>query len=155
MAMTAVEALGGYERPFHIIASDLDTKVLETARAGRYRADAVAKLPARQVDRFFLRGDGDNSGFMQVRPELQKVIDFRRLNLLDATWPIHAPLDAIFCRNVMIYFDKGTQLSILKKFAPLMRSDGLLFAGHSENFYHAGTVFKLRGHTVYELAAKG
>ena len=96
-----------------------------------------------------------NSGFMQVRPELQKVIDFRRLNLLDMTWPIHAPLDAIFCRNVMIYFDKETQLSILKKFAPLMRSDGLLFAGHSENFYHANAWFKLRGHTVYEPASKG
>lgn len=154
LAMTAVDALGGYERPFHIIASDLDTKVLETARAGRYKADAVAKLPAQQIARFFLRGAGDQSGYVQVKPELQRMIDFRRINLLDMTWPIHAPLDAIFCRNVMIYFDKGTQFSILRKFAPLLRSDGLLFAGHSENFYHAGTVFKLRGHTVYELAAK-
>ncbi len=154
LAMTAVEALGGYDRPFHIIASDVDTKVLETARTGRYKADAVAKLPAQQIDRFFLRGAGDQSGYVQVKPELQRMIDFRPINLLDMTWPIHAPLDAIFCRNVMIYFDKGTQFSILKKFAPLLRSDGLLFAGHSENFYHAGTVFKLRGHTVYELAAK-
>ena len=89
-----------------------------------------------------------------AKPELQRMIDFRPINLLDMTWPIHAPLDAIFCRNVMIYFDKETQFSILKKFAPLLRSDGLLFAGHSENFYHAGTVFKLRGHTVYEVAAK-
>jgi len=127
---------------------------LETARAGRYKADAVVKLPAQQIDRFFVRGTGDQSGFVQVRPELQKRIDFRRLNLLDMTWPIHAPLDAIFCRNVMIYFDKETQLSILRKFAPLMRSDALLFAGHSENFYHASAWFKLRGHTVYELAAK-
>jgi chemotaxis protein methyltransferase CheR len=154
LAMTAVEALGGYERPFHVIASDLDTKVLETARAGRYKADAVAKLSAQQIDRFFLRGAGDQSGYVQVKPELQRMIDFRPINLLDMTWPIHSPLDAIFCRNVMIYFDKETQFSILKKFAPLLRSDGLLFAGHSENFYHAGTVFKLRGHTVYELAAK-
>lgn len=154
IAMTVVEALGGYERPFHIIASDLDTKVLETARAGRYKADVVAKLPAQQIDRFFARGTGDQSGFVQVRPELQKMIDFRRVNLLDSSWPVHAPLDAIFCRNVMIYFDKETQLSILRKFAPLMRSDGLLFAGHSENFYHASAWFKLRGHTVYELAVK-
>jgi chemotaxis protein methyltransferase CheR len=154
MAMTAVETLGGYGRQVHIIASDLDTKVLQTAREGRYRADAVAKLPAQQVERFFVRGAGEQTDFVRVRPELQKMIDFRRINLLDDEWPIHAPLDAIFCRNVMIYFDKPTQLAILKKFAPLLRDDGLLFAGHSENFYHAGDWFKLRGHTVYELAAR-
>ena len=97
-----------------------------------------------------MRGTGEQAGYVQVRPELQKMIDFRCLNLLDAAWPIHAPLDAIFCRNVMIYFDKPTQLAILKKFAPLLREDGLLFAGHSESFYHASAWFKLRGHTVYE-----
>ncbi|HLP98504.1 MAG TPA: CheR family methyltransferase [Sideroxyarcus sp.] len=154
MAMTAVEALGGYERPFHIIASDLDTKVLQTAREGRYKADAVAKLPPQQVERFFIRETGANAGYVRVKPELQGFIDFRRINLLETGWPIHAPLDAIFCRNVMIYFDKDTQLAILKKFAPLLRSDGLLFAGHSESFYHASALFKLRGHTVYELAGK-
>lgn len=154
MAMTAVETLGGYGRQVHIIASDLDTKVLQTAREGRYRADAVAKLPAQQVERFFQRGTGEQADFVRVRPELQKMIDFRRINLLDDEWPIHAPLDAIFCRNVMIYFDKPTQLGILKKFAPLLRDNGLLFAGHSENFYHASDWFKLRGNTVYELAAR-
>ncbi len=154
IAMTVVEALGGYEHPFHIIASDLDTKVLQTAHEGRYKAEAIVKLPAQQVERFFLRSTGDHAGYLQVRPELQRIIDFRRINLLDTMWPIHAPLDAIFCRNVMIYFDKDTQLSILKKFAPLMRNNGLLFAGHLENFYHASTWFKLRGHTVYELAAQ-
>ena len=154
MAMTAVEALGGYEHAVHIIASDLDTKVLQTARAGRYKTDAVKKLPAQQVDRFFLRDTGEQTEYMQVKPELQKMIDFRCINLLDRMWPVHAPLDAIFCRNVMIYFDKNTQLSILQKFAPLLRDDGLLFAGHSENFYHAGSLFKLRGNTVYELAAR-
>ncbi|OIR11510.1 chemotaxis protein methyltransferase [mine drainage metagenome] len=152
MAMTVVETLGGYERPVHIIASDLDTRVLQTAREGRYKADAVSRLSAQRIERFFVRGNGEHAGDMQVRPELQKMIDFRRINLLDAVWPVHPPLDAIFCRNVMIYFDKATQLSILKKFAPLLRDDGLLFAGHSENFYHAAAWFKLRGHTVYELA---
>ena len=155
MAMTAVEALGGYEHAVHIVASDLDTKVLQTAREGRYRADAVNKLPAQQVERFFIHSTDKQSGYMQVKPELQKMIDFRCVNLLDAGWPIHAPLDAIFCRNVMIYFDKATQLAILGKFAPLLRSDGLLFAGHSESFYHAAAIFKLRGQTVYELTNKG
>ncbi|MBI5889493.1 MAG: chemotaxis protein CheR [Nitrosomonadales bacterium] len=154
MAITAVEALGAQDRAVHIIASDLDTRVLQTAREGRYRADAVAKLPASQVERFFLRCTGEHAGYMQAKPELQRMIDFRCINLLDSAWPIHAPLDAIFCRNVMIYFDKETQLSVLRKFAPLLREDGLLFAGHSENFYHAGALFKLRGHTVYELAGQ-
>ena len=155
MAMTAVDALGGYQHAVHIIASDLDTKVLQTAREGLYKADAVSKLSPQQVERFFLRGAGKQSGHMQVRPELQKMIDFRCINLLDAGWPIHGPLDAIFCRNVMIYFDKATQLAILKKFVPLLHRDGLLFAGHSESFYHASEIFRLRGQTVYELANKG
>lgn len=152
IAMTVVEAMGNDERPFHIIASDLDTKVLQTAREGRYRADAVAKLSPHQMERFFIRETGGDVAYVRVRPELQKFIDFRRINLLDAAWPIHPPLDAIFCRNVMIYFDKETQLSILKRFAPLLRSDGLLFAGHSESFHYASDLFKLRGNTVYELA---
>ncbi len=154
IAMTAVETLG-YDHPLHIIASDIDTKVLQSAREGRYRADAVAKLPAQQIERFFIRGSGEHKDFVQVRPELKKLIDFRRINLLETGWAIHAPLDVIFCRNVMIYFDKETQLTILKKFAPLLHPDGLLFAGHSESFYHAGEILKLRGNTVYELARKG
>jgi chemotaxis protein methyltransferase CheR len=154
MAMTAVDAFAGFDNPVRIVASDLDTKVLEAARIGRYRLESVAKIPAQQVDKYFVRGKGADDGYVQVRPELQKMIIFRRVNLLDTIWPIREQLDAIFCRNVMIYFDKPTQLAILKKFAPLLRSDGLLFAGHSENFYHADAYFKLRANTVYELAAK-
>ena len=154
MAMTAVDAFGSFDHPVRIIASDLDTRVLQTARTGRYRLESVAGISAQQIDKFFVRGKGEDAGFVQGRPELQKMIDFQRINLLDATWPVHGQLDAIFCRNVMIYFDKDTQLEILKRFAPLLRGDGLLFAGHSENFYHADAWFKLHGHTVYELAAQ-
>ena len=148
------KALGGYDHAVHIIASDLSTKVLQTAREGLYKADVVSKLSAQQVERFFLRSTEKQSGYMQVRPELQRMIDFRGINLLDGTGRLCA-LDAIFCRNVMIYFDKATQLAILRKFVPLLRSDGLLFAGHSESFYHASEIFRLRGQTVYELANKG
>ncbi|TAN85209.1 MAG: chemotaxis protein CheR, partial [Gallionella sp.] len=154
MAMTVADTFGGFDYPARIIASDLDTGVLQTAREGRYKLESVAKMPAQQADKFFMRGKGEDAGFVRVRPELQKMISFQRINLLDASWPIREQLDAIFCRNVMIYFDKGTQLAILKKFAPLLRGNGLLFAGHSESFYHADAWFKLRGHTVYELAEK-
>ena len=81
------------------------------------------------------------------------MIVFRQINLLDEYWPLRETFDAIFCRNVMIYFDKATQLSILKKFVPLLRNDGMLFAGHSENFYHAEEYFKPLGKTVYQLSA--
>jgi chemotaxis protein methyltransferase CheR len=152
MAMTAVDAFGGFDNPVRIIASDLDTGVLETARIGRYRLESLAGIPVLQTDKFFVRGSGEDAGFATVRPELRQMVAFRRINLLDAIWPIHERLDAIFCRNVMIYFDKETQLAILKKFAPMLRSDGLLFAGHSEHFNNADAYFKLRTHTVYELA---
>ena len=82
------------------------------------------------------------------------MVSFRQVNLLHNNWPLRAPLDVIFCRNVMIYFDKPTQLQILKKFAPLLRSDGLLFAGHSESFHHAEEYFRLRSRTVYELSSQ-
>ena len=154
IAMTAVEAFSSFDNPVKIIASDLDTRVLDAARIGRYKLEAVVNMPAQQVDKFFVRGSGEDAGFVEVRPELKKLIVFRQINLLDSTWPIHDKLDVIFCRNVMIYFDKETQLAILKKFAPLLRSDGLLFAGHSEHFHNADAYFKLRTHTVYELADK-
>ena len=89
-----------------------------------------------------------------MRPELRNLITFRQLNLLNDGWPIRGPFDVIFCRNVMIYFDKPTQYQILKKFAPLLASDGLLFAGHSESFHHAADLFRLREKTVYELVNK-
>ncbi len=103
------------------------------------------------VRRFFLKGANQQAGMVKVRPEVQRLVSFRKVNLLDARWPIQAGLDAIFCRNVMIYFDKETQLKILKNMAPLLSQKGLLYAGHSENFYHARGYFKLRGRTVYEL----
>ena len=89
---------------------------------------------------------------VNVRQELRDMISFRQLNLLHDNWSIRYPIDAIFCRNVMIYFDKPTQLAILKKFVPLLRNNGLLYAGHSESFHHADAYFKLRGKTVYELS---
>ncbi|WP_348767172.1 CheR family methyltransferase, partial [uncultured Salinisphaera sp.] len=77
---------------------------------------------------------------------------FRALNLLDANWNIEGPLDVIFCRNLMIYFDKATQARLLERFAGLLREDGLLFAGHSENFSSITQSLRLRSHTVYERA---
>jgi chemotaxis protein methyltransferase CheR len=154
MAMTVVDTLGRDAAHVSIIASDLDTKVLETAREGVYSDERVSKLDPELVKRHFLRGTGAQAGYVRVRPELRDMITFRQINLLHNNWPVRPPIDAIFCRNVMIYFDKQTQLDVLKKFVPLLHSDGLLFAGHSESFHHADEYFRLRGKTVYELTPK-
>jgi chemotaxis protein methyltransferase CheR len=152
MAMTMVEAFGNYKPPVEIIATDIDTNVLNKAKAGIYPMERVEKLPPDILKRFFLKGSGSNANQVKVRKELSDLISFRQLNLLDNQWPISGPFDAIFCRNVMIYFDKETQYKILKRFAPLLEPHGLLFAGHSESLHHAADFFKLRGQTVYELA---
>ena len=151
IAMTAAEAFDSLTPPVKIIASDLDTQVLKTASEGVYEAEKVEKLTPAQKKRFF---SPKNDGYFQACAELRNMITFRRINLIESNWPLRPPLDVIFCRNVMIYFDRDTQLSILKKFAPLLKPDGLLFVGHSENFYHAAELFTLKGKTVYMPAAK-
>ena len=151
IAMTAVDVYKSFNLPVTIVATDLDTSVLAKAQSGIYTTDRVEKLDSDQLRRFFLKGTGANAGSVRVRQELRNMITFRQLNLLDASWPVRGPFDAIFCRNVMIYFDKPTQRKVLQKLAPLVRHDGLLFAGHSESFLHSADVFRLRGNTVYEL----
>ncbi len=156
IAMTAVESLGGFQAPVEILASDLDTSVLRKAADGVYSLDRLKKLSDVQQRQYFFRGTGDKAGMAKVKPELRDMVKFFRLNLLDAAWSVREPLDAIFCRNVMIYFDKPTQYAILKKMKPLLKPDGLLFVGHSESLYHAADLFRLRGQTVYEHSeAKG
>lgn len=152
LAITACEAFDTLTPPVSIIASDIDTNVLATAEKGVYPLERVEKLSADRLHRFFLKGSGAQAGYVRVRPELQKLLSFMRINLLDARLPLQGPFDIMFCRNVMIYFDKPTQHAILKKFAPLLREDGLLFAGHSESFLHAADVFRSLGRTVYERA---
>lgn len=154
IAMTLCEAFGTMTPPAQVIATDIDTNVLATGEQGVYTADRLDKMSPERAKRFFLKGKGAQAGMVRVRNELRQIVSFKRLNLLSDHWPISGPFDAIFCRNVMIYFDKPTQGKILSRFAPLMKPDGLMFAGHSENFLYISDLFKLRGKTVYELADK-
>jgi chemotaxis protein methyltransferase CheR len=153
IAMTACEAFNTLKPPVEIIATDIDTNVLATAAKGVYPLDRVNKLSLERKKSFFMKGTGASEGTVKVRKELQQLITFQQLNLLDPVYPLKESFDAIFCRNVMIYFDKPTQTKILEKFVPLMKPHALLFAGHSENFMYVSNAFKLRGKTVYELAA--
>ncbi|QKJ87514.1 Chemotaxis protein methyltransferase CheR [Paramixta manurensis] len=151
IAMTLAETLGASPGRFQVHASDIDTQVLEKAQAGVYRQEELRTLSQQQLQRFFLRGTGPHTGMVRVRSELAQTVSFARLNLLAHEWPLPGPFDAIFCRNVMIYFDKETQEKILRRFVPLLKPGGLLFAGHSENFSQISKEFWLRGQTVYGL----
>ena len=153
IAITVAETFGLDTSNVSIIASDLDTNVLATAQKGVYPIERVEKLSPDRLRRFFLKGTGAQEGYVSVRPELKRMIEFRQINLLDQSYPVKGPLDVIFCRNVMIYFDKPTQYKILSRFAPMMQTDGVMFAGHSESFLHAADLFKSLGKPVYALAS--
>ncbi len=150
IAITLIEALGERASTARVIATDIDTSVLAKASAAIFTTEQVNRLSAERLKRFFNKGTGANAGKVRVRPEVAAMVKFSRLNLLDASWPVKEPVDAIFCRNVMIYFDRETQRSVLQKLAPLLRPEGLLFAGHSESFLHSEDILRLRGNTVYE-----
>jgi len=148
IAMIANEALNG-SASTRILASDIDTKVLATASRGVYPADARGLSPER-LRRHCQRGTGANAGFMRIRPELTKLIEFRTHNLMAAQWSLGEPFDIVFCRNVMIYFDAATQKRVLERIHAVMKPKGLLYVGHSENFSDSRELFRLRGKTIYE-----
>jgi chemotaxis protein methyltransferase CheR len=132
-----------------ILGSDIDTNVLDKARAAIYPREAVSDLPSDLLRRNFLSGQGKHAGFVQVKPEIRNLVRFGRVNLLEETWPFHGKFDVIFCRNVMIYFDRDVQRRLLGKFAQYLKPGGLFFAGHSENLFWLGDSFQPIGGTVY------
>lgn len=149
IAMTAFESLGAHLN-FSLVASDIDSKVLGSAAKGVYRMEGLKGIDPGRMQRFFLRGKGGNDGLVRVKPELSKVIDFIIVNLIRDDWPFKEPFDAVFCRNVMIYFDAQTQRKVLERIFGVMKPGALLFVGHAENFSDSRDLFVLRGKTVYE-----
>lgn len=147
--MTAIGALG-YSTKFSLIASDIDSKVLATATRGVYRIENLKNISPDQFKSFFLRGKGANSGMVRIKPELQKLVEFRIVNLTRDSWPFQKMFDVVFCRNVMIYFDGPTQRRVLERIHQVMAPGGLLFVGHAENFSESRDLFVLKGKTVYE-----
>jgi len=132
-----------------ILATDLDSSVLDTAISGIYPAEKLETiLPHRQKKWFYKDGTYDH-GLKHISPELQQFITFRQLNLMHE-WPMKGPFDAIFCRNVVIYFDKPTQRILIDRFANLLDTGGYLFLGHSESLFKVSDRFKLVGQTIYQ-----
>jgi chemotaxis protein methyltransferase CheR len=131
-----------------ILASDIDTEMLEKARTGIYSKEAVSALPASAVKRHFLRGTGQYANCVRVKPLLRNLVTFARINLVEP-WPFRAKFDAIFCRNVIIYFDHDSQQQVLERFAQCLKPEGLFFAGHSESLFWLDDLFEPVGHTAY------
>ncbi len=153
LAITACEAFGTLAPPVRILATDIDTQVLQVARRGTYPVERIEALDIERKRRFFQRGSGANAGLCRVRPELQALVEFRQLNLCDDDYGLRGAYAAVFCRNVMIYFDKPTQYHALQRIAPLLAADGRLYAGHSESFNHAADLVSPCGRTIYRAAA--
>ncbi len=149
LAMTVAETLGTSAQ-VKIVCSDIDTKVLTSAQRGVYPADSRG-LNAERLKRHFMRGTGANAGFVRVKPELARFIEFRPFNLMSTGWSsLGEPFDLVFCRNVMIYFDNPTQRKVLERIHGAMTPGSLLYVGHSENFTESRDLFRLRGKTIYE-----
>lgn len=143
IAMTLTDALKGATGwDVRILASDINTDVLERAAAGIYDLEDVRPIPPAVLRRHFLRGSGASTGLVRLRPALRGLVTFRHINLVEEGWPIRTRFDVIFCRNVLIYFDRPTQQRVLGRLLGFLKDGGLLILGHSEGVH--GTVRGLR-----------
>jgi chemotaxis protein methyltransferase CheR len=120
---------------FSILATDISTAVLEKARIGVYSEECAAPIPIALKQKYLSRSRGAESCRVRIVPELRQTVEFRRLNFMDADYGVAEKADAIFCRNVLIYFDRPTQQSILRKLIAHLVPDGYLFVGHSETLH--------------------
>jgi chemotaxis protein methyltransferase CheR len=131
-----------------ILATDLDTNVLQTASEGVYADDRVTDMPEERLKQWFMRGKSAQSGQVKVRPQLQQIIQFKQLNLMQ-DWPMKCHFDFIFCRNVLIYFDRETKTLLAQRYAQLLSSRSWLFIGHSESLNQLSKDFELVACTSY------
>lgn len=147
IAMSVSEVLPA-DWSLKILATDLDSTVVAHANSGIYAAERVSGVSRERLGRWFLKGRGENAGKVRVKPELARNITFKTLNLLH-NWPFSQSFDLIFCRNVVIYFDKATQATLFGRFADVLAPMGHLFVGHSETLYKVTDRFSLLGNTIY------
>jgi chemotaxis protein methyltransferase CheR len=145
LAMTLLEATnGGVGWDLSILASDVDTNVLNTAKQGIYKDSS--SIPSHMLSRYTEKMTDES---FKMKQNVQKIIQFQHINFL-SDWPIRQTFDAIFCRNVVIYFDKETQTRIFNHMADLLTPNGWLYIGHSESLYKICDRFKLMGRTIYQ-----
>jgi chemotaxis protein methyltransferase CheR len=131
------------------MATDISTVVLAKAQMGIYPADAVEPVPALMQRKYLMRSRERDADRVRVVPELRKLIEFRRLNFMDADYGVGEKVDAVFCRNVIIYFDRPTQERILGKLASYLKPGGYLFVGHSETLHDMNLPVEALGPALY------
>ena len=149
IAMTLLESLPHPERwDVRILATDLDSEVLERARRGVYPAERLTGLSAERQARFFRETQDGRPGSRQINPDVTALITFKQLNLMQSL-PMKGPLDVVFCRNVVIYFDKDTQRDLFARISQLQRPGDLLFLGHSESLFKVSESYALIGKSIY------
>lgn len=120
---------------FRVMATDISATVLEKAGMGVYPEEVANAVPLSLRRKYFLRSRDPHNRQVRLAPELRRMVDFRRLNLMDADYGLDRKADVIFCRNVMIYFDRRTQQQILEKFSDCLAPGGYLFVGHAETLH--------------------
>lgn len=133
-----------------IIASDIDTNVLQTAKNGIYKAERLETVTDQMKSKYFTKSEKDGIVYYEAKQNLKSIIEYKKINLLEFPYPINEKLDLIFCRNVVIYFDKPTQKFIFNNFEEILKSQGFLIIGHSETMFGISDKFKFLGHTVYQ-----
>ena len=131
-----------------ILATDIDTSVLDRARGATYPPDAFRGLASGEIDRFTRPVMESSAPMRRIRPEIASMVHCKRLNLVQA-WPMKGPFDVIFCRNVLIYFDASTKARLIDRFCELLRDGGFLYLGHSESLMHRHPGLKPAGRTTY------
>lgn len=149
IALTLLETFAGKGRwDIRLLATDVSTRILERAQAGLYERERIEPIPMPLRGKYLItRREGDKERY-EVKPALREMVIFRYLNLMK-DWPIKGPLDFIFCRNVMIYFDKPTQARLIRRFYDLLGPGGVLFTGHSESLTGIEHAFKYVQPTIY------
>ena len=132
-----------------ILATDLDSNMVNKAARGVYDEDRVTGIDKKQIKKWVRRGSGNMAGSVKICNEIQSMITFKQLNLMHE-WPLKGPFDFMFCRNVVIYFSKETQKELFDRYADLLVSDANLFIGHSESLFKVTDRFKSLGKTIYK-----
>jgi chemotaxis protein methyltransferase CheR len=136
-----------------ILATDLDTNVLAAAVSGIYSYDRLNDMSEERLKRWFQKGAGSVTDKVRVKQELRDTVHFKHLNLM-REWPMNGVFDCIFCRNVLIYFDKETKAMLANRYAGLLKEGSYLFIGHSESLHQMDTPFCLIGNTIYKKGIK-
>jgi chemotaxis protein methyltransferase CheR len=150
IAITFLRAMKGelFGWDIKILATDVDSNVLAQGAAGVYDNSRIEELPEELKRQCFIQGTGKNNNNVKVSEKLKSLVTFKRLNLLH-DWPMKGPLDVIFCRNVIIYFDKKTQQELFSRYYELLKPGGLLILGHSENLGQYQQYFTNEGRTIF------